>query len=135
MIILTISNTNPILKINPNKDNINDKDNLHRCAIIWCPHHKATCYSRYLLYHNKLLVAQTFQLLENDEFNNLTFILTRILPNAWAMLSWVPKNGTLIPHMVESKKISKIIRVQSNSILIYALFSSQFMDSDNIYEI
>ena len=38
MIILTISNTNPIFKINPNKDNINDKDNLHRCAIVWCPH-------------------------------------------------------------------------------------------------
>ena len=38
MIILTISNTNPILKINPNKDNTNDKDNLHKCAIMWSPH-------------------------------------------------------------------------------------------------
>ena len=28
LMILTISNTNPILKINPSKDNINDKDNL-----------------------------------------------------------------------------------------------------------
>ena len=28
MIILTILNTNPILKINSSKDNINDKDNL-----------------------------------------------------------------------------------------------------------
>ena len=47
--ILTISNTNPILKINPNKDNINDKDNLHKCAIMWCPHHN---YSFFLLVSN-----------------------------------------------------------------------------------
>ena len=69
---------------------------------------KATGCTRYLLCHNKLLVAPNALALENDEFNNLTFILTRILPNTWAMLSWVPKNGTLIPHMVESKMISRI---------------------------
>ena len=58
---------------------------------------KATCYTRYFLCHNKLLVAPNALALENDEFNNLTFILTRILLNTWAMLSWLPDNGALIP--------------------------------------
>ena len=33
-----------MLMINPNKDkdNINDIDNLHKCAIMWCPHHLLT---------------------------------------------------------------------------------------------
>ena len=33
-----------MLIINPNKDkdNINDIDNLHKCAIMWCPHHLLT---------------------------------------------------------------------------------------------
>ena len=41
---------------------------------------KATCYTKYLLYHNKLIVAPNALAIRNDEFNILTFILTRILP-------------------------------------------------------